>query len=144
MAAKIPSQANHGGLPITNQINRLLVPLALCLLAGCGKPEVTTPGSNEPASQGATHEKLHTSAMPQHDSELVDWSKNACLAMQQAGPGSMRATLRDHGMDEGAINIAFGDNGEDEIYKDMTSISMEDCGLSLLYAMAMWRNLNSW
>ena len=130
---------------MAHQVKYLLIPLALCVLAGCGKPEVDTSGANEAASLNSYPDvrDVRSAAVAMYGSERVEWSESACQAMVQAGPGSQRAALRDHGMTEASIDELFKDADEDDIYEAVVSYGTEDCGRFLLAHELVWQQNNS-
>ena len=46
---------------MADQMKYLLATVALCLLAGCGKPEANNPAADKPESEKTTYEKLVSS-----------------------------------------------------------------------------------
>ena len=130
---------------MTNQVKFLLVSIALCLLAGCGKPEADTSGTEEAVSLNpyADVRDVRSAAVAMYGKERVEWSESACQAMVQAGPGSQRAALRDHGMTEASIDEFFKDGDEDDVYEVVASYSTEDCGRFLLAHELVWQQNNS-
>ena len=130
---------------MTNQVKYLLFPLALCLLAGCGEPEADTSGTEETASLNpyADIRDVRSAAIAMYGRERVEWSESACQAMEQAGPGSQRAVLRDHGMTEASIDELFKGATEDDIYEAVISYGTEDCGRFLLAHELVWQKNNS-
>ena len=130
---------------MAHQVKYLLIPLALCVLAGCGKPEVDTSGANEAASLNsyADVRDVRSAAVAMYGSERVEWSESACQAMEQAGPGSQRAALRDHGMTEAPIDELLKGASEDDMHEAVVSYGTEDCGRFLLAHELVWQKNNS-
>jgi hypothetical protein len=130
---------------MTNQVKFLLVPLALCLLAGCGNPEADTSGTEEAASLNpyADVRDVRSAAIAMYGRERVEWSESACQAMEQAGPGSQRAALREYGMTEASIDELFKGASEDDMYEAVVSYGTEDCGRFLLAHELVWQKNNS-
>ena len=113
---------------MTNQFKYVLAPLALSVLVGCGEPEsnisetdnteANNPVSVAPEADTSETQKSasvktayaeilsRTVPSPNDDEsweEFLDVLKSACHAIQQAGPGSQRAVLSDHGFSEPQI-----------------------------------------
>ena len=103
---------------MTNQLKYLFIPLALSVLVGCGEPEANTSGTDEPKSLTR--------------SERNELLEDACIAMREAGPGNMAATLRDHGVPEGIPALALSE----EVYEDVVKQPVEDCAGMLAAAFA--------
>ena len=110
---------------MTNQIKYLLAPLALSVLVGCGEPEANTSGTAEPKSLTRSERK-----------ELLE---DACIAMREAGPGNMAATLRDHGVPELIVEVIAEDDSE-EHYEGLMKLSVEDCVNLLAMSSAPYWN----
>ena len=97
---------------MADQMKYLLVTLALCLLAGCGKPEANNPTADKPESEKTPYEKL-VSAISEGDvtyfesDEAKKYGAEVCRAMVHAEPygaASRRTVMRDYGFSDQMID----------------------------------------
>lgn len=97
---------------MADQMKYLLVTLALCLLAGCGKPEANNPTAEKPKSEKTTYEKL-VSAISEGDvsyfesDEAKKYGAEVCRAMVYAEPygaASRRTIMQDYGFSDQMID----------------------------------------
>ena len=70
---------------MADQMKYLLVTVALCLLAGCGKPEANNPAADKPESEKTTYEKLVSSisegqATYFESDEAKEYGAEVCMA----------------------------------------------------------------
>ena len=73
----------------------------------------------------------------------MEWSESLCQAMVQAGPGSQRAVMRDHGMTEAYLDEVFKSADEDDMYEFVASVDTEECSHFLMASWVVWQRKNS-
>ena len=97
---------------MADQMKYLLVTVALCLLAGCGKPEANNPTADKPESEKTPYEKL-VSAISEGDvtyfesDEAKKYGAEVCRAMVHAEPygaASRRTVMQDYGFSDQMID----------------------------------------
>ena len=97
---------------MADQMKYLLATVALCLLAGCGKPEANNPAADKPESEKTTYEKLVSSisegqATYFESDEAKEYGAEVCRAMAHAEPygaASRRAVMQDYGFSDQMID----------------------------------------
>ena len=97
---------------MADQMKYLLATVALCLLAGCGKPEANNPAADKPESEKTPYEKLVSSisegrATYFESDEAKKYGAEVCRAMVHAEPygaASRRTVMQDYGFSDQMID----------------------------------------
>lgn len=130
---------------MADQMKCLLATVALCLLAGCGKPEANNPTGEKPESEKTPYEKL-VSAISGGDvtyfesDEAKQYGAEVCRAMALAEPygaASRRAVMQDYGFSDQMIDSLEEYKNLERLVPlpedaDVNDLLIESCGSRLV------------